>query len=498
LTAELTLNGRYQLDHPLAAGGMGEVWRATDTVLGRTVAVKVLLPALLTDPEFGRRFRAEARMMAALRHRGIVDVFDYGEAELPDGGQVAYLVMECVDGQPLSERLAAGPLDQAGTLAIVGQAARALHAAHGHGIVHRDVKPGNLLVEADGTVRLVDFGIARSAAATAHTAGQVVGTALYIAPEQAAGRPVSAATDVYALGAVAYHCLAGTPPFTGDNPVAVAARHIYDDPPPLPEHVHPRVRHLVERAMAKDPADRYPTAAAFAAAVRQAAFALDGRRTGRPSTDDRRRAALAGVGRADATAPAGLTNASAGDGGFAVGSAAVGTPALRTAGPHTLPLGGGPVPVGLSTSDDTGADGRPRPAVLAAAGVLLALVLLAVWVGLTGDDPATPATPPGPTPDRTPTTAPASTEAPGPAAGATGSESGTSAPATSGPAEPTGATTTAPPPADPPPAPEPTAPAATAEPAPTTVEAPDDPGDDDGGGRGEEARPTGLAMIAPT
>jgi serine/threonine-protein kinase len=479
LTADLHLNGRYRLDHPLAAGGMGEVWRATDVVLGRTVAVKVLLPALLTDPEFGRRFEAEARMMASLRHPGIVDVFDYGEADLPTGGKVAYLVMECVDGQPLSERLAAGRLDQARTLAVVSQVARALHVAHRHGIVHRDVKPGNLLVETDGTVRLVDFGIARSTAVTAQTAGQVVGTALYIAPEQAAGQPVSAATDVYALGAVAYHCLAGTPPYTGDNPVAVAARHIYDEPPPLPDDIDPRVRALVGRAMAKEPADRYPTAAAFAAAVRRTARDLGDGSAAALAVTDRR---LAGLADPAATAPVvGRTPA----GPDTLRMAAVGRPTRPDADPDD----------GRTTGDE--ASDR-RPMVAAASGVLLALILVAVWIGL-GDGPSTPANPPArtPGPDRAPATAPATTGVPGPGAPVSEEESTSATPTP----EPDAATTPAatPPPEDdpPPPDPDPTGPPATSEPEPTSIEDPGDPGEGDPG-EPAGAPATGLAGGPPT
>ncbi|MFE9693562.1 protein kinase [Micromonospora sp. NPDC005806] len=272
LSSEVVLSGRYRLDDRVATGGMGDVWRATDLVLGRQVAAKILLPALVSDPDFIARFRAEARIMASLRNPGIVQVFDCGEDELPDGGRADYLVMEFVDGEPLSRRIeAAGQLEVAETMSIVAQVAQALHAAHSRGIVHRDVKPSNLLVQADGTVVLVDFGVARSTNVTSITSTNAVpGTALYMAPEQAAGRPVSGATDIYALGAVAYCCLTGTPPFTGDNPLQVAVRHLDDEPPELPEEIPPVVRELVARALAKDPADRYPTGAAMAQAARAA------------------------------------------------------------------------------------------------------------------------------------------------------------------------------------------------------------------------------------
>ncbi|MFF4888988.1 serine/threonine-protein kinase [Micromonospora chersina] len=272
LSSDVVLSGRYRLDDRVATGGMGDVWRATDLVLGRPVAVKVLLPALVSDPDFIARFRAEARIMASLRHPGVVQVFDCGEDELPNGGRADYLVMEFVAGEPLSRRIeAAGQLEVGETMSIVAQVAQALHAAHTRGIVHRDVKPSNLLVQDDGTVVLVDFGVARSTNVTSITSTNAVpGTALYMAPEQAAGRPVSGATDVYALGAVAYCCLTGTPPFTGDNPLQVAVRHLDDEPPELPEEIPHQVRDLVARALAKDPADRFPTAAAMAEAARAA------------------------------------------------------------------------------------------------------------------------------------------------------------------------------------------------------------------------------------
>lgn len=223
-------------------------------------------------------------MLATLRHPGIVQVYDYGEDDLPGGGRAAFLVMEFVDGQPLSERIrTAGRLSVAETLRIVTQAAQALHAAHRGGIVHRDVKPSNLLVQANGAVRLLDFGVARSVNITSITSANAVpGTALYMAPEQAAGKPVSAATDIYALGAVAYQCVAGEPPFTGDSPLQVAVKHLHEEPPPLPADVPAPVAALIGRALAKKPADRYPDARAFAAAART--VAKGGELTAAPAT----------------------------------------------------------------------------------------------------------------------------------------------------------------------------------------------------------------------
>jgi serine/threonine-protein kinase len=297
------LGDRYRLDEPIASGGMGEVWRATDLTLDRVVAVKAMRPGLAEDAGFDARFRAEARTLAALSHPNVVNVYDYGRDEVAGHGAVVYLVMAYVHGQPLSDRIAAaGHLPAGQTMSIVAQAAEALQAAHACGVVHRDVKPANLLVQPDGTVTLVDFGVARTPAAAAATTGHVVlGTALYMAPEQASGGEVSPATDVYALGAVAYHCLAGQPPFLAGSALEVALRQVLDEPAPLPDDVPPAARQLVARAMAKDPADRYPTAAALAAAARMPVDTVPPADTVRlpavtvPARRSHRRAALVGA-----------------------------------------------------------------------------------------------------------------------------------------------------------------------------------------------------------
>ncbi|HEV7962238.1 MAG TPA: protein kinase [Actinoplanes sp.] len=267
----VTLGGRYRLDERIAGGGMGDVWRGTDEVLGRTVAVKILLPALLDEPGFAERFRGEARTMATVNHPGVVDVYDYGSDQ-----QLAFLVMEYVEGDALSRTLSrVGRLTPARTMALVAQAADALQAAHANGIVHRDVKPGNLLVRPNGTLVLTDFGIARSALVGQLTvAGSVLGTASYISPEQASGAVATAASDVYALGVVAYQCLSGHRPFDGATPIEIAMKHVRDTPRPLPADIPPAVRAIVDRALAKDPAARWPTAAAMAAVARQAASSL--------------------------------------------------------------------------------------------------------------------------------------------------------------------------------------------------------------------------------
>jgi hypothetical protein len=262
--ADALLAGRYRLMSRIAVGGMGEVWRAEDVLLGREVAVKTLKPEFLGDQDFRARFRAEARHAGRLGHPGIASVYDFGESD-----DTAWLVMELVDGEPLSAVLRRdGVLPVSRALDVVAQTAAALHAAHEGGVVHRDVKPGNLLVRPDGVVKVTDFGIASAADAVPLTrTGTVLGTAYYLSPEQAAGGSGSPATDVYSLGVVAYECLTGSRPFPGDNPVAVALAHLRSPVPPLPEHVPEPVRELIERALAKDPAERFATAAALSRAA---------------------------------------------------------------------------------------------------------------------------------------------------------------------------------------------------------------------------------------
>jgi serine/threonine protein kinase len=263
LAREALRAGRYRLIHRLACGGMGQVWRAADEVLGRPVAVKLLSGEFAEDRAFLDRFRTEARRTAALSHPGIASVFDYGEIEEPN--RTAYLVMELVEGAPLSAVLAReGRLDLERVLDVVAQAALAIGAAHQAGVVHRDVKPSNLLIRRDGVVKVTDFGIARTIGEAPRTEiGLVVGTAAYLSPEQVACQPVTPVSDVYALGVVAYECLAGQRPFTGEHPVALALAHQRHAPPPLPPDVPEPVRALVEQAMAKDARTR-PAAVALA------------------------------------------------------------------------------------------------------------------------------------------------------------------------------------------------------------------------------------------
>jgi eukaryotic-like serine/threonine-protein kinase len=268
LSPELVLSNRYQLVERIAVGGMGEVWRAVDTTLGRQVAVKALKAEYADDPEFLSRFRAEARHTAALLHPGIANVYDYGEVgdgQGRSGATTAYLVMELVDGEPLSSLLSReGAIPPARALDIAGQAALALQAAHDAGVIHRDVKPGNLLLRPDGVVKVTDFGIARVADSAPITAtGTVLGTAYYLSPEQAVGSPAGPASDIYSLGVVAFECLTGRRPFTGESAIAVAMAHQREPVPELPAELPLAVRRVVEQALAKDPEDRPASAGDF-------------------------------------------------------------------------------------------------------------------------------------------------------------------------------------------------------------------------------------------
>jgi serine/threonine-protein kinase len=260
----LVLSHRYTLTDQIAAGGMGEVWAAVDMVLDRPVAVKLLNPALSQESGFVERFRAEATCSAALDHPNITKVYDYGVDE-----RSPYLVMELVAGQPLSKIISErGPLSAEETVPILIQAARALDAAHRGGVVHRDVKPANILITADGTVKLTDFGIARLVDSVHLTlVGQILGTSLYLSPEQAMGKGANVSSDIYALGVVGHEMLAGHPPFDGGTIVATALAHIRQPPPQLPESVPPGIRNVISAALAKDPAARPESGVAMARAL---------------------------------------------------------------------------------------------------------------------------------------------------------------------------------------------------------------------------------------
>ncbi len=244
---------------------MGEVWQATDLVLQRLVAIKLLQPGHTGHDEGETRFRAEARFAGSLSHPGITHVYDYREDDWPDP---PYLVMELVDGPSLATMLADGPLDPVPLMDLIAQTAEALQAAHAAGVLHRDIKPGNLLVARGGKVKLTDFGIAHAAGSAPITrAGMLMGTAAYMAPERAAGHMATPASDLYALGIVAYQCLTGRVPFDGP-PLAVAFAHLERPLPPLPSSVPDEAAALVADLTAKDPEARPATAAHVAEQAR--------------------------------------------------------------------------------------------------------------------------------------------------------------------------------------------------------------------------------------
>jgi beta-lactam-binding protein with PASTA domain/tRNA A-37 threonylcarbamoyl transferase component Bud32 len=254
-------SNRYQVTHLIARGGMAIVYRAQDTLLNRAVALKILYPELSEDPLFVERFRREAQAAANLSHPNIVPVFDWGE----DGGTY-FIVMELVDGTSLAEMLRGGAtLTPSRSAQIVAQVAAALGYAHRSGVVHRDVKPGNILITRDGQVKVTDFGIAQAVSSEDHLAeaGSVMGTATYFSPEQAEGAAVDGRSDVYSLGVVLYEMLVGRPPFIGDTPVEVSSQHVRNTVPPLSQFsssVPHDLEAIVMEALAKSPSNRYQSA----------------------------------------------------------------------------------------------------------------------------------------------------------------------------------------------------------------------------------------------
>ncbi|WP_136611701.1 serine/threonine-protein kinase [Sinomonas albida] len=424
-TSGITLGGRYHLESRIAIGGMGEVWNARDQVLGRNVAIKILKEEYAGDTGFLQRFRNEAQHTALLNHPGIANVFDYGE----DSGS-AYLVMELVPGEPLSSILEREKvLSPDRTLNIMAQTARALAVAHARGLVHRDIKPGNLLITPDNRVKVTDFGIARLADQVPLTqTGQVMGTAQYLAPEQATGQQATGSSDIYSLGVIGYECLTGHRPFSGESQIAIALAQVNDAPPPLPEQVPAPVRALLMSMLAKDPRNRPANAIKLAEAseairrgdIRAAQAAVPGMLLHEDFDSTQPIAQQRGQ-----TAPTAVVGGAAV--GAGLGAAAAGAQAAHASSPSTAALpvlghgassiqgdhpdGGSPWYAGVDEEEEVAPEQRrkKRSALtwpLVALVLLLLFVLLGIWLsnsGLFSPAPAQTATTSS-TPSPTPTT----------------------------------------------------------------------------------------------
>jgi serine/threonine-protein kinase len=262
----VALEGRYELHEVLGEGTFGRVYRGIDRRLARPVAVKVIKPWWAEDPEWVDAFEREAQLLARVSSPGIVQIYDVGQAR-----EGLYYVSELVDGESLARRLKRGPIEPAKAAMLAEQLCRALAEAHAQRIIHRDVKPANILITRDGRVKVGDFGVARLAEGTTDGGvATVVGTPRYMAPEQGRGAQTTPATDVYSAGIVLYEMLAGTPPFTGSSVAELALSHLQEAPPPLPDTAPVRLREIVATALAKDPDDRYQDAGEMAAAIREA------------------------------------------------------------------------------------------------------------------------------------------------------------------------------------------------------------------------------------
>ncbi|UTT48688.1 serine/threonine-protein kinase [Rhodococcus gordoniae] len=404
LSSGAMIADRYRLQRLIATGGMGQVWEGLDTRLDRRVAVKVLKAELSGDEDFLARFRFEARTTAQLNHPGIAGVFDYGETTDAEGQSIAYLVMELVHGEPLNAVLSRlGRLSLPHALDMLEQTGRALQAAHNAGVVHRDVKPGNILITPTGQVKITDFGIAKAVDASPVTrTGMVMGTAQYIAPEQALGQEATSASDVYSLGVVGYEVLSGRRPFLGDSVVTVAMKHVQETPAPLPTDLPAEVRELIEIAMSKDPAYRYANGGEFANAVAAV-------RSGRPVPPPGNVPPVTSANRVlppgvpGTTAPTSATRALHPTQQY---DQTAYSSVPRSAQP---PTAGRPPVMGPPTSgmpaDDRGRR-MPSPTALAwAAGAAVVLALVTLGIVLFGGDDEEPARAPSPTTQLTTTRA---------------------------------------------------------------------------------------------
>ncbi len=370
------LDGRYELHAVIGEGAFGRVYRGLDQRLARPVAVKVIKPWWAEDSAWVERFEREARLLARVSHPGVVQIFDIGHAE-----EGPYYVAELVEGESLAERLRRGALDPERARSIAEQLCRALASAHAEGVVHCDVKPANILLGLDGAVKVGDFGVARLAGGTSQ--GSLVtigGTPRYMSPEQARGRPTTAATDVYSAGIVLYEMLAGEPPFMDGSAVELGLRHLQDSPPTLPSHVPPALRQIAETALAKAPAERYGDGAEMAAALADAAEPGRSGRSARPARRAGRQAPALPPAAAQETA-ATVAGRAAPDPAEALTLARAGarTRVQPRRGPAREPL----------APDGTGGGRRPRRRPLAVVATLLLAGGAAVAFLLTHRTPQT-------------------------------------------------------------------------------------------------------------
>jgi hypothetical protein len=319
------LDGRYELHEVIGEGAFGRVYRGLDRRLARPVAVKVIKPWWAEDPDWARNFEREAQLLARVNDPGIVQIFDVGQAT-----EGLYYVAELVDGESLAQRLKRGPIPSWEACGIAQQLCRALAQAHAQNVVHRDVKPANVLISDHGRVKVGDFGVALLAeGSTDAGSATVVGTPRYMAPEQAQGRPASPATDVYSVGVVLYEMLDGQPPFTGTSVASLALSHVGDEPPPLGPGVPPALDRIVFRALSKDPAERFEDAGAMADALSEAAAAPTvgaGPRAGSLFAPDSERRRPGRDGGTDGGTQHGGTQRDTGDGG---GTATLAPPPTR-------------------------------------------------------------------------------------------------------------------------------------------------------------------------
>ncbi|GAA4834867.1 hypothetical protein GCM10023354_13200 [Garicola koreensis] len=418
----ITMGDRYKLTERIAIGGMGEVWKAEDEVLGRIVAIKILKEEYTGDEAFLRRFRAEARHTALLNHPGIADIYDYGE----QAGS-GYLVMELVPGRPLSvilEKEKTLPWEK--TLSIIAQTGRALQVAHDQGLVHRDVKPGNLLITPTRRVKITDFGIARLADQVPLTAtGQVMGTVQYLSPEQATGQHATGSSDIYALGVIGFEAMAGKRPFTGESQIAIALKQVNEQPPALPDEIPEPVRALIGCMLAKEVQDRPANATKLAdaaeallrhdlAAAEEAVPGIRAPLEPGPQSDDTATQVMSRAPGASGSGPPGESRA-----GAASSASGAASGAARSAHTPEAPRPAAPVPTtAQQAKTQRAADAVPQGGAESAAGkrwrwpaaVLILLVLLALfgaWVlpmmasdDAEPDEPVTTAAP-APTPTET-------------------------------------------------------------------------------------------------